>query len=139
MAYLNLAEMQGTSIAMPRDFAVTQPKTATGLTALEWQVVAIAQHDRLSTLEKPSRMSIALGVLFGGERPNPRLADPKLEALRRISVLAWHKGFRLPQYEIRAFQEAGYTADQLETLLASISRGRAALNQGTRHEHGYAH
>jgi hypothetical protein len=139
MAYLNLAEMQGTAIAMPRDVAIAQPKTVTGLSALEWQVVAIAQHDRLSTLEKPGRMAIALGVLFGGERPNPRLADPKLEALRRISVLAWHKGFRLPQHEIGAFQEAGYSADQLETLLASISRGRAALNQGTRYEHGYTH
>ena len=139
MAYLNLAEMQGTAIAMPRDLIVAKPRTVTGLSALEWQVVAIAQHDRLSTLEKPGRMAIALGVIFGGERANPRLADPKLEALRRISVLAWHKGFRLPQHEIRAFQEAGYTADQLETLLASISRGRAALNQGTRHEHGYTH
>lgn len=139
MAYLNLAEMQGTAIPMPRDFAAVQPRTVTGLTALEWQVVAIAQHDRLSTLEKPGRLSIALGVLFGGERPNPRLADPRLEALRRISVLAWHKGFRLPQHEIRAFHEAGYTADQLETLLASISRGRAALNQGIRHEYGNTH
>lgn len=139
MAYLNLAEMQGAAVSTPRDFVIAKPKTVTGLSALEWQVVAIAQHDRLSTLEKPGRMAIALGVLFGGERPNPRLADPKLEALRRISVLAWHKGFRLPQHEIRAFREAGYTADQYETLLASISRGRAALNQGTRHEYGNTH
>uniref|UniRef100_UPI00300F64A7 hypothetical protein n=1 Tax=Pseudomonas granadensis TaxID=1421430 RepID=UPI00300F64A7 len=62
-----------------------------GFSALEWQVVAIAQHDRLSSLEKPGRLAVALGVIFGGEVSNPKLADQKLEALRRVSVLAWHK------------------------------------------------
>jgi hypothetical protein len=71
-------------------------------------------------------------MIFGGERPNPKLADQKLEALRRVAVLAWHKGYALPRHEIRAFHEAGFTPDQYETLLASISRGRAALNQGKR-------
>lgn len=135
MAYLNFAALQGSPIAMPADVV-----TATGFTALEWSVVAIAQHDRLSTLEKPSRLSIALGVIFGGEAPNPKLADSRLEALRRVAVLAWHKGYAVPRHEIRAFHEAGFTPEQYETLLASISRGRAALNQGKRfHEHDHAH
>ena len=127
MAYLNVAALQGSPIAVPADVL-----PVSGFSALEWQVVAIAQHDRLSSLEKPGRLAVALGVIFGGEVSNPKLADQKLEALRRVSVLAWHKGYAVPRHEIRAFHEAGFTPEQYETLLASISRGRAALNQGKR-------
>lgn len=127
MAYLNFSELQGSPVAAPADVL-----PVSGFSALEWQVVAIAQHDRLASLEKPGKLSVALGVIFGGESPNPKLADQKLEALRRVAVLAWHKGYALPRHEIRAFHEAGFTPDQYETLLASISQGRAALNQGKR-------
>jgi hypothetical protein len=126
MAYMNFSTLDA------RPIEVTAPRARSSLSALEWQVVALAQNDRLSSLEDPGRISIALGTIFGGRRPNPRLADPKLETLRRISVLAWHRGYTLPPSELEAFHEAGFTIDQLETLLASISRGRAALNQGTR-------
>lgn len=137
MAYLNFAELEGTPIAAPAEIASMRREG--GFSVLEWQVVAIAQRDRLASLEAPGRLSIALGAIFGGQRPNPRLADPKLEALRRLSVLAWHKGYALPPSEIRAFHDAGFNTDQFETLLASISQGRAALNLGNRHEYGYAH
>ncbi len=137
MAYLDLTDMAGNAPALPAFLAT--PREETKLSALEWQVVAIAQRDRLSSLEAPGRLSIALGVIFGGERGNPRLADPKLEALRRIAVLSWHRGFRVPQSEIQRFHAAGYTPGQLETLLTSISRGRAAMNQGNHHEYARAH
>lgn len=132
MAYLDLRDMAGNAVA-PRPALATPPEDAR-LSALEWQVVAIAQRDRLSSLEAPGRLSIALGMIFGGDRGNPRLADPRLEALRRIAVIAWHRGFRVPQSEIQRFHAAGYTPGQLETLLTSISRGRAALNQGNHPE-----
>jgi len=134
MAYLNFTELQGSPIAAPADAVVATAArvTETGFSALEWSVVAIARNDRLSSLEEPGRVAMALGLLFG-DRPNPKLADAKLEALRRMSVLAWHKGYTVPAAEIRAFHESGFTIDQYETLLASISRGRAARTnrQGT--------
>lgn len=131
MAYLNFAALQGSPVETPVD-VVAGPRSQSGFTALEWQVVAIAQHDRLSSLEKPGRLSVALGMIFGGQRANPELADTRLEALRRLAVLAWHKGYAVPRAAIRAFHEAGFSLEQYETLLASISRGRAALNQGIR-------
>lgn len=137
MAYLNFSELQGSPAAAPAD-AVAAAGTASGFTGLEWSVVAIAQHDRLASLQQPGRIASALGVVFG-DRPNPRLADDRLEALRRISVLAWHRGYALPPSELRAFHAAGFSTEQLETLLASISRGRAALNQGNRHERHNTH
>jgi hypothetical protein len=128
MAYLNFSELQGAPVTAPADAVA-----AIGFSALEWSVVAIAQKDRLSSLSAPGRMSVALGMLFGGDRPNPQLADAKLESLRRMAVLAWHKGYAVPTDEIHAFHAAGYSPEQYEMLLASISQGRSALNQGRRH------
>lgn len=99
------------------------PEEETGLGALEWAVVAIARGDRLSSLRQPGRMAMALGTVFGAKH-NPRLADPKLEALRRMAVLSWHHGYSVPSRELRAFVAAGFTADQYEILLASISAAR---------------
>jgi hypothetical protein len=135
MAYMDFTALQGTRVAAPAGMPAPLRReigreTRSGFSALEWQVVAIAQQDRLSSLEEPGRLSVALGMIFGGQRPNPKLADARLEALRRVAVLAWHRGYALPPHEIRAFHQAGFTPDQYETLLASISQGRAALNQG---------
>jgi hypothetical protein len=127
MAFLDFTELQGAPIATPVDVA-----EKISFTALEWSVVAIAQKDRLSSLATPGRLSVALGSIFGSQGSSHRLADPRLEALRRISVLAWHHGYSIPRHEIRAFHEAGYTPEQYETLLDSISHGRSALNQGRR-------
>lgn len=93
------------------------------LSALEWLVVSLARRDRLSSLRTPGRMASAMGVLFG-QRPNPRLADPKLEALRRLAVYAWHQGFAVPVSAVKAFVAAGYTSNHYELLLASISKAR---------------
>jgi alkylhydroperoxidase family enzyme len=95
------------------------------LSALEWSVVAVARNDSLASLREPGRLGMAMAALFGA-RQNPKLTDPRLEALRRFAVLAWHHGYTLPVSEIKALMKAGFSADQFETLLASISRGRAA-------------
>jgi hypothetical protein len=124
MAFLNFSELQGSPIAVPADVV-----DASGFTGLEWSVIALAQNDRLSTLSRPSRMSVALGVVFGGERPNPKLADARLEALRRMAVLSWHRGYSVAASELEAFHAAGFSPAQYETLLESISRGRTARNR----------
>jgi len=130
MAYVDFANFTSARRAFGEAGLVARPpESPATLSALEWSVVALARKDRLSSLSEPSRMASALGVLFG-DRPNPRLADPKLEALRRLSVHAWHHGYGLPSNEYDAFLDAGFTSGQLEQVLASISRGRAARNQG---------
>ena len=91
--------------------------------ALEWQVVALAERDRPASLRRPGALSTALGALFGGH--NPRLADPRLEALRRIAVLSWRRGYSVAPDEVSAFTAAGFTADHYELLLDSIFAARA--------------
>ena len=73
-------------------------------------------------------MSRAIGSLFGFGTTS-RLADPKLEALRRVAVYAWRRGYALPQVEIDRFVEAGFTIEQAETLVASVTGDRVGLTQ----------
>lgn len=98
---------------------ITRPR----FSPLEWSVIALARRDSVSTLRKPGRIALALGVLFG-ERANPRLADPRLEALRRIAVLSWRRGYSVAPAEVRAFIAAGFSSDQYELMLDSISADR---------------
>ena len=124
MAYLALAQ----TFTVGPDTAVAhvvmeEPKPSVALSPLEWSVVALARRDRLSSLAQPSRIGMAMGRLFG-TGDNPRLADPRLEALRRLAVQAWHHGYVVPKSEIKAFLAAGFSLDHYEMLLASISKDR---------------
>lgn len=119
MAYLAFAETAAGYADLPLDGG----RTAT-LSALEWSVVALARRDSLSTLRQPGRIAMAMGTLFG-ERPNPRLADPRLEALRRIAVLSWHHGYTVDGDEVRAFLNAGFDLRQYELVVDSIAADRA--------------
>lgn len=105
-------------------------ETAT-LSPLEWQVVALAQSDRLSTLRRPGSWDKWSALIFG-PRPSPVLASERLEALRRLSVEAWHRGYAVTPSALADAQEAGFTADQLELLLATISAGRSARGRKVR-------
>lgn len=95
------------------------------LSALEWSVVALAERDRLSSLREPGPFQLALGKLFGTQRPNG-LANERLEALRRIAVLAWRHYWNVPKSELKQFLAAGFSLDQYELIQASIGQARAA-------------
>jgi hypothetical protein len=125
MAYLNFSEFQSTDATTTA--GVAEPMRS--FSALEWSVVAIARGDSIASLGRPGRTAMALGVIFGGARPNPKLADGKLEALRRMAVLAWHRGYTVANSELRAFFAAGFSHDQYETLQGSIGQARAAGKQ----------
>jgi hypothetical protein len=89
----------------------------------EWEVIVLAQRDDLTSLQAPGWLSRTLSKLVGGN-PDRRLASPRLEALRRLAVMAWHRGYAVPVSAMKAFKEAGFSPDQLELLLASIAQGR---------------
>ncbi len=86
-----------------------------GFSALEWSVVMLARRDRPSSLREPGRFQKFLGHIFG-ESFNRRLADPKLEALRRMAVLTWHHSYSVPKHELQAFFAAGFSTDHYELL-----------------------
>ncbi|MEN2786349.1 hypothetical protein ACFOKI_06250 [Sphingomonas qilianensis] len=119
MAYLDLDNMFPAP-ARCRAESATGTTVSTGFTALEWSVIALARNDSLSSLATPGRMSRAIGSVFGLGTKS-RLADPRLEALRRLAVYAWRRGFALPIDEIRNFVAAGFSEAQIETLVTSVT------------------
>ena len=99
------------------------------LSGLEWSVVALARNDPVSTLHQPGRIAVAMRILFGA-RQNPGLADARLEALRRIAVLVWRSGSTVPQDELKAFVDAGFTPAQFQLLVARIGKCLTASTAG---------
>lgn len=93
---------------------------ASGFSALEWSVIALAGNDSLESLATPGRLSRAAGSVFG-LGTDSRFSDPKLEALRRLAVHAWRRGVALPVAEIQTFISAGFVKAQAETLVRSVS------------------
>lgn len=117
MAYLDLDNLFAAPVTA-RTQAV--PVRETGFSALEWSVIALAKRDPLRSIDAPSRLSRAVGGLFGAGTSS-RLADPRLEALRRVAIHAWRRGFALPVQEIDRFLAAGFTEAQLEILVTSVT------------------
>lgn len=122
MAYLALNDGVASAIApagLPQTFSppAVAPKAEhpAGFSALEWSVVMLARHDRPTSLREPGRFQTFLGRLLG-HGFNRRLADPKLEALRRMAVLTWHHSYSVPKSELQSFFAAGFTTDHYELL-----------------------
>ena len=94
------------------------------LSALEWSIVAMAENDPISSLREPGRFLSALRSLFGIRRVN-RLANDRLEALRRIAVHVWRFRWNVPDSELNLFLQAGYSLDQYQLLQLSIAQARS--------------
>ena len=114
------------------DFAPAEPAQPALATArqVEWSIVAMAERDTLASLREPGRFLSALTGLFG-LKPANRLANDRLEALRRISVLAWRKHWNVPKTELRNFFDAGFTPDHYELVQKSIGQARIAQRRKT--------
>jgi hypothetical protein len=91
---------------------------------LEWSVIGYARQDSLATLREPGRLGRFWKWLIG-RQGSPKLANERLEALRRIAVLSWHFGFTVPGRDVTDFLSAGFTPDQYELMVSSI---RAAIS-----------
>jgi hypothetical protein len=120
MAYLAPVEViaaQPVSFPAMRSVTVEQ----TDFSALEWSIIRLSRGDRLWTLRPPGPLRRFHHWLLG-RTGSPGLANDRLEALRRISVLSWHFGFSIPDEDVADFLSAGFTADQYELLVSRLSR-----------------
>jgi len=136
MASLPITDWSAAPAPRPQGFkprlvaveAASQPVAAARLSALEWSVVALAERDTIASLREPGRIAAALESLFGLGRPN-KLANPRLEVLRRVAVFVWRQGWKVPKSELAAFLAEGFTLDQYELIHASIAK-RARSGRG---------
>lgn len=128
MAFIDFTQpLAGPSRQIGARGAVRADSRADGaaFAAQEWQIIGLAREDGLRSLREPTRFERLIGLIFG-PRPNRQLADGRLEALRRLAVEAWHRGYAVSLSALAAFRAAGFTTAQLELLLATISAGRIA-------------
>ena len=127
MAYLNFSESFDTATATvtPGALCPEVAEPAAHFTAIEWLVIGLAERDGLSSLSTPTGIARALAGLFG-LGASSKLADERLERLRRFAVLVRHHGWRVPSSEVKAFL-AQFSVAQLEAVIASATRrkGRA--------------
>jgi hypothetical protein len=100
--------------------ALLIPVTERDLTTLEWRVIELARTDGLATLRPERKRSWLARLVIGREAPSPRLADKRLEALRRLAVQGWHHGYTLPGAAIKEAIAAGYTEVQVGKAIDAI-------------------
>ena len=97
-------------------------KLDSSLTALDWRVVAIARSDGPRSINPDRRFSQIMRDLCG--LPVVRkLANEKLETLRRFCVRAWFWDL-IRTGDVRALMEAGYTSTDLFQILAHVAGSR---------------
>ena len=126
MAYLAKIETQDSRpVALPAIAA--NNNTRPNFSPLEWSIIRLARIDRLWTIRTAGRLRRFWNWFVG--RGNPELANPKLEALRRMAVLTWHFGFTVPGEDVSEFISAGFAPDQYELMAGSIN---AALSSPRR-------
>ncbi|KQN39316.1 hypothetical protein ASG37_06940 [Sphingomonas sp. Leaf407] len=114
MAFLDLArDLPRSALA---DVAIPPRSATVPLVApIERQVILAARGDSRRSLRAPGRIDRALGWLFGW-KPANRLADPRLEALRRYVVMARLRGDRLPIEETARLIAAGFVRGAIDEI-----------------------
>jgi hypothetical protein len=129
MAYLAKIETQDSRpVALPAIAAIAaNSNERPNFSPLEWSIIRLARIDRLWTIRTAGRLRRFWNWFVG--RGNPELANPKLEALRRMAVLTWHFGFTVPGEDVSEFISAGFSPDQYELMAGSIN---AALSSPRR-------
>ncbi len=111
---------------LPRTVPAAIPVAPTPVFSdLEWSVIRLARVDGLSTLREPGRLGRFINWLVGRNR-NPKLANPQLEALRRMAVLSWHFGFTVPGDDIADFLAVGFSPEQYELLVHGVQAAISA-------------
>jgi hypothetical protein len=123
MAYLSRIEPHHAQpVALPVISTANRPRP--DFSNLEWSVIRLARIDQLWTIRTAGRLRRFFNWVVG--RGNPELANPKLEALRRMAVLTWHYGFTVPGEDVAHFISAGFSPDQYELMAGSINSALSA-------------
>lgn len=89
---------------------------------VERQVIALARRDDRWSLLDVSDWRARIVRWLSGRRPVNRLANARLEALRRFAIVLRVKRGKVADAEIQSFLEAGFTAVQAALLQRDYAR-----------------
>lgn len=115
MAYRAFDDVRFAPVADEPTVDAAPAQHAPPFSDLELRVIVLSKSEAASSLEPPSRLSAFIAAIFGIKRANT-LADPRLEALRRFTILTRTLGDRLADVEVNAFLQAGFDRMQLAWL-----------------------
>ncbi len=101
--------------AYPSAFAPVLVRSEPALSVVERNVILLARNDRLASLESPGLIERAFAWVFGARGASRRLADPKLEALRRAVVVTRYRR-HLPDPVAAELRAWGYGEQRIKTL-----------------------
>jgi hypothetical protein len=107
MAYLDLSD--------PPRWTPNRAATLPSFDRLDEAALDVAAHDGLATLSV-GRWTRVVGQFLGLRLATP-LADPRLEALRRLGVAARLGTRRIVEREIDRARTSGFTAFQIDAVL----------------------
>ncbi len=128
MAFIDFTP--GATVTFPQTGAVQRAEALVQLSELEKTAADIGAHDPLSSIRDETRLMGWIRSLFAIPR-TAALADPKLEAIRRLAVVA-HLGvdIELTREERRA-RASGIAFGQMATVLARFGRPMAHASLAT--------
>lgn len=136
MAFIDFRSLEGTIASSPdctqlarapiAPVATPDDVTAEDISAIEWRVVDLAEHDARASLRPFRKRGWFARLILGPQPPSRQLANERLEALRRLAVHAWHDGYLLPVSAIKDAMTAGYTELQAGRVIDRIVEKRHA-------------
>lgn len=100
-------------------------KLECSLTKLDWQVVQMAKVDGPRSINPDGRFTRFLRDFFGLPMTR-KLANEKLEALRRFCIRAWFWEL-IRSRDVRALMETGYTSADVFQILAHVAGHRGFI------------
>lgn len=99
------------------------------LTLQESRVIELARNDSLQSLRAPRKRGWFARLILGPQPASSMLANERLEALRRLAVHTWHKGYQLPASALKDAQAAGFSEDEIGAVIDFIGRTRAPFQR----------
>jgi hypothetical protein len=123
MAFIDFA--QPAAILPATATALITTTTLEEFSPLEQRVIELSHEDGLESLRPPRERSWLQRLLFGPPPPSRRLANERLEALRRLAVEARHRGWQIRPSAINAARIVGFSEAQIGRVIDTI--GSASL------------
>ena len=130
MAFIDFSDAALQALPVTRPI----PETPLGavseiLSRFERRIVELARGDGLETLRPQRKRGWFARLVLGPTPPSAMLANEQLEALRRLAVQAWHKGWTLPVSALKDARAAGYSDAKIGAVIDFIGRSRAPFRR----------
>jgi hypothetical protein len=118
MAFIDFA--QPAAILPATTAVLVVPTMVEEFSPLEQRVIELSHDDGLESLQPPRERSWLKRLLFGPPPPSRRLANERLEALRRLAVEARHRGWQIRPSAISAARLVGFSDAQIGRVIDTI-------------------